>query len=482
MILRQRKLCRRAIAKMIIINCANCAAELPHDNTGCVRYLFEESPAACARCQTRYCDATCRRAHWDGGGHRDVCSEIARAGGAEQHHADQKYAEATAAAIEAHAEATAGQTCYICMADAAESAEGLVRGCACRGDNGYVHLSCLVRHAQSAVEAAIARQPGVEVPYIAPQLIHWFKCRLCEQNYHGTVAIALGWGSWKTYCSWSDWAWARTFAMENLGTALYRTEPKVALAIVEILLARRIDIGDVLLEGGTLAQDMCHLRGLIAGCLSKLGRHAECLALQREIWAACPRFGELVNYGAAIDLACSLLRDDASSSISEAIELTRELIPLALEEYGPHGAVTNKLRHILALALCSLPRLSLDSMIEGEAILTDVIRVSARALGPEHPDVPGQYRRLAGIRAYLEAARYQGEEWRKGARSNRALLAHIDVVDELNQPNKYVVGYTARREAPYSLRRQRHLPRRSRFGRDHLLAIIRVLLDLALRR
>ncbi len=241
-------------------------------------------------------------------------------------------------------------------------------------------------------------------------------------------------------------------------------------------------IGDVLLGGATLAQDMCHLRGLIAGCLSKLGRHAECLALQREIWAACPRFGELVNYGAAIDLACSLLRDDASSSISEAIELTRELIPLALEEYGPHGAVTNKLRHILAIALCSLPRLSLDSMIEGEAILTDVIRVSARALGPEHPDVPGQYRRLAGIRAYLEAARYQGEEWRKGARSNRALLAHIDVVDELNQTNKYVVGYTARREVPYSLRRQRHLPRRSRFRRDDLLAIIRVLLDLALRR
>ena len=87
-----------------------------------------------------------------------------------------------------------------------------------------------------------------------------------------------------------------------------------------------------------------------------------------------------MNYGAAIDLACSLLRiDDASSSISEAIELTRELIPLALEEYGPHGAVTNKLRHILALALCSLPRLSLDSMIEGEAILKAVIRVSARA-------------------------------------------------------------------------------------------------------
>ena len=418
---------------MIIINCANCAAPLPHDNTGCVRYLFEASPAACARCQTRYCDATCRRAHWDGGGHRDVCSEIARAGGAEQYHADQRYAEAAAVAIDACAAATADQTCYICMEDGAESGEGLVRGCACRGDSGFVHLSCLARHARVAVEAAIARQPGVERPYIAPQVIQYFKCRLCEQHYYGAVAIALGWGAWKTYCSWPEEQWARTFAMENLGISLndQDSDPEVALAIFEIILARRIDIGDVVLEGATLAQDVCYFRGLIANCLSKLGRHDECLALRREVWAESRRVGVLVNYGAAIDLGCSLLEDDPMSSISEAIELTRELIPLALEEYGDHGSITNKLRHILAIALCSLPRLSLDSMIEGEAILAGVVRQADRALGPEHPDVPGLHRRLAGIRAYLEAARYQGEEWRKRARCNRALLAHVDVVDEL---------------------------------------------------
>ena len=419
---------------MIIINCANCAAPLPHDNTGCVRYLFEESPAACARCQTRYCDATCRRAHWDGGEHREVCSEIARAGGAEQHHADQRYAEAAAAAIEAYAEATAGQTCYICMEDGTESGEGLVRGCACRGDNGYVHLSCLVRHARVSVEAAIARQPGVEVPFIAPQTQHWWLCRLCEQHYHGAVAIALGWGSWKTYCSWPEEQWARTFAMENLGRSLQKTEPEVALAIFERILARRIDIGDVVLEGAPLAQDMCYFRGLISGCLSKLGRRDECLAARREIWATCRRLGELVNYGAAIDLGHSLLQDDTSSSISEAIELTRELIPLAREEYGPDAPITNKLRHILAIALCNLrPRLSLDSMIEGEAILTDVVRVSARALGPEHPWVPGLHRRLAGIRAYLEAARYQDAKWRESSRYYRVLIAHIDVMDELRR-------------------------------------------------
>ena len=426
---------------MIIINCANCAAPLPHDNTGCVRYLFEESPAACARCQTRYCDATCRRAHWDGGGHREICSEIARAGGAEQYHADQRYAEAAAAAIEACAEATEGQTCYICMEDGAESGEGLVRGCACRGDNGYVHLSCLVRHARVAVEASIARQPGVEVPFIANETQHWFACRLCKQHYHGAVAVALGWGSWKTYCGWSDWDWARQFALENVAISLQDSEPAEALAIFEILLARRIDIGDGPTASGkpggpSLAQDMGYFRGLIADCLSKLGRHDECLAARREIWAASRHIGrrgdsELVNYGAAIDLGCSLLEDDPMSSISEAIELTRELIPLALEEYGPHGSITNKLRHILAIALCSLPRLSLDSMIEGEAILTDVVRVSARALGPEHPDTPDLYRRLAGVRAYLEAARYQGETWRKGARCYRVLLAHVDAMEEL---------------------------------------------------
>ena len=121
------------------------------------------------------------------------------------------------------------------------------------------------------------------------------------------------------------------------------------------------------------------------------------------------------------------------SSISEAIELTRELIPLALEEYGEHGSITNKLRHILAIALCSLPRLSLDSMIEGEAIFSDVVRVSARALGPEHPDVPSQYRRLAGIRAYLEAARYQDAKWRETSRYFRVFIAHIDVMDELRR-------------------------------------------------
>ena len=48
-----------------------------------------------------------------------------------QDHAEQKYAEAAKAAVEACAEDTADQTCFICM-DGADSGEGLVRVCACR--------------------------------------------------------------------------------------------------------------------------------------------------------------------------------------------------------------------------------------------------------------------------------------------------------------------------------------------------------------
>ena len=69
-----------------------------------------------------------------------------------QSHVDKKYNEAVAVAVEACAEDTKGQMCYICM-DGAEK-EGLVRGCACRGGNGFVHVSCLARQAKVLVAEA----------------------------------------------------------------------------------------------------------------------------------------------------------------------------------------------------------------------------------------------------------------------------------------------------------------------------------------
>ena len=63
--------------------------------------------------------------------------------------AEQRYNEAVQAAVEKCAADTAGRTCFICMDGAA--AEGLVRGCACRGGAGFAHVSCLAEQAKILV-------------------------------------------------------------------------------------------------------------------------------------------------------------------------------------------------------------------------------------------------------------------------------------------------------------------------------------------
>ena len=84
---------------MILTNCAACAAPLQH-------------PAKqCSRCKTRYCGAACQKQHWDagaGGAHKDLCKKIKKGGGAEQYHANKKYKEAVAVAVEACADDTKG--------------------------------------------------------------------------------------------------------------------------------------------------------------------------------------------------------------------------------------------------------------------------------------------------------------------------------------------------------------------------------------
>ena len=83
---------------MILTTCAACAAPLAHTAPRCIR------------CHTRYCNATCQHDHWRRG-HKQICKKIHRGGNAEQYHADKKYKEAVAVAVEACAEDTKGQKC-----------------------------------------------------------------------------------------------------------------------------------------------------------------------------------------------------------------------------------------------------------------------------------------------------------------------------------------------------------------------------------
>ena len=75
------------LSTMILTQCPVCAARLP-----------DTSAKQCSRCKTRYCGPACQEQHWKEGGHKDLCKEIKRGGGAEQYHADKKYKEAVAVA------------------------------------------------------------------------------------------------------------------------------------------------------------------------------------------------------------------------------------------------------------------------------------------------------------------------------------------------------------------------------------------------
>ena len=109
----------------------------------------------------RYCNATCQHDHWRRG-HKQMCKKIHRGGNAEQYHADKKYKEAVAVAVEACADDTKGQTCYICtQALHWKTKEGLVRMCACRGTAGFAHVSCLAE--QAKISYAEAEENNLDV-------------------------------------------------------------------------------------------------------------------------------------------------------------------------------------------------------------------------------------------------------------------------------------------------------------------------------
>ena len=235
---------------MILTQCAVCAAP-----------LGLALGKKCGRCSTRYCGQACQEQHWKEGGHDKLCKKIKKGGGAEQYHADTKYAEAVTDAAEACAEDTRGQTCYICTeALHWKTKEGIVRGCSCRGTAGFAHASCLAEQAKILVADAEERNLD------DGKWEQWWTCRLCEQKYHGVVVCALGWACWKTYLGRPEMDQARFKAMTLLGNGLYLAgHPAAALSVREAELAnmRRLGVS----EKGILA-----VQGNLAGTYQVLGR------------------------------------------------------------------------------------------------------------------------------------------------------------------------------------------------------------------
>ena len=353
--------------KMILTQCPVCAAELP-----------PLSAKQCSRCKTRYCGPVCQKQHWEAGGHDQLCKKIRKGGGAEQYHADTKYAEAVVVAAEACAEDTKGQTCYICtQALHWKTKEGLVRGCSCRGTAGFAHVSCLAE--QAKILYAEAEENNLGMKAIHARFQRWSTCSLCEQNHHGVVLCALSWVCWKTYLGRPEANWCRRAALTQLGNGLYAAQLyEDALPVQEAVLSmeRRL---------AATEENILAVQSNLANTYSYLRQGEKALSMRRDVYSGRARLhGEehretilaANNYGASL---ISLHR------FKEGKSLLRKTMPVAPRVLGESNELTLKIRWSFALALCRDPDATLDDLREAVATLEDTTRIVRRVLGGAHP-------------------------------------------------------------------------------------------------
>ena len=368
---------------MILTTCAACAAPLAHNAPRCVR------------CKLRYCNATCQHDHWRRG-HKQICKKIHRGGNAEQYYADKKYKEAVAEAVEACADDTKGQTCYICtQALHWKTKEGLVRMCACRGTAGFAHVSCLAEQAKILREEAEENNLGAKAKN--ERLNRWYTCSLCEQKYYGVVKCALGWACWKTYVGRPEANWARRSAMSVLGAGLSNAERhEEALSVKEAELAMDERLGAD--EGNLLIT-----KGNLANTYQKLGQLEKALRMSRDVHSGWLRLhGEEHErtLSAGNNYTASLL---ALQRYAEIKSLLRKMMPVARRVLGESDQLALKMRFGYARALYKDKGATLDDLREAVTTLEDTERTARRVLGGAHPTTTGIEAELRRARADLRA-------------------------------------------------------------------------------
>ena len=373
----------------LITTCAACAKPLAHN------------APPCERCKTRYCDRTCYLDHWRRG-HKQICKRIHRGGNAEQYNADKKYKEAVAVAVEACADDTQGQTCYICLeAVHARTGEGLVRGCACgdrdsvaSGRTGIAHVSCLAQQAKMLREEA--EENKLDNEQFSSRWARWHTCGLCEQHYHGVVCCALGWACWKTYVGQPEADMARGYAMTELGTGLHvakRYDDALTVREAELAMRRR---------QGASAYDVLVAQGNLASTYATLGRNEEALSMRQEVYS-----GRLKLNGEEHTEALEAAHNYATSFINlrrfdESKALYHQAIPVARRVLGESHELTLQMRIGYGLALW-VGAASLDDLREAVTTLEETERTARRVLGGAHPTTSAIEEPLQHARARLRA-------------------------------------------------------------------------------
>ncbi len=317
------------------------------------------------------------------------------------HVAQNKYDEAVTTAVEACAEDTKGQTCYICtQALHWKTKEGLVRMCACRGTAGFVHVSCLAELASGRVAEALANNLDHKV--FNEKWERWHTCSECKQRYHGVVLCALGWACWRTYLGRPEWDQIRGLAMSMLGNGLSFAEHyEDALSVYEAELATRRRFRAP--EGSILTVQSC-----LANTYAKLGRHEKAMLLIRDVFSGHLKLeGEesVTTISSANNYAVSLKN---LKRFEEAKSLLRKTIPVTLRICGENDHLTLGMMGLYASVLYADPAATLDDLREAVDKLEETTSTARRVFGNSHPLLGRNRRALQSARAALRAREETG--------------------------------------------------------------------------
>ena len=300
-------------------------------------------------------------------------------------------------AVEACADDTRGQMCFICMDG--DSEEGLVRGCACRGAAGFAHVSCLAEQAKILVAEAEEKNLGVKA--VNERWARWYTCRLCEQRYHGVVMCALGWACWKTYLGRPETDGPRQSAMNLLGNGLSdarRDEDALFVKEAELSMMRRL---------GASECNILVVQGNLASTYEALGRREEALCLRHDVYSETLKLeGEESDDALreANNYAASFMH---AKRFEEAKSLLIKTMPVARRVLGTGGYFTLKMRWLYAMALYMDAGATLDDLREAVTTLEDTVRVARRVLGGAHPTTGGIETSFQKARAALRARETQ---------------------------------------------------------------------------
>ena len=220
----------------------------------------------------------------------------------------------------------------------------------------------------------------------------WYKCGLCEQEYHGVVRGALGWACWKTYLGRPEADWPRRLAMTQLGNGLFD-----ARRYEEALSAREAELA-LLCRLGVPKDIVLVVQGNLASTYQMLGRIEEALNLYRDVYSE-----ELKLYGrhnkqtleSASNYAMTLLDLER---FEEAKILLHKVAPVAQRVCGAEHDLTLSLREDLSRAILHGESSAEEEKRQALRMLEDVAGVMRRVLGPAHPDTLHAQRHLEHYR------------------------------------------------------------------------------------